>query len=216
MSGGDRKPPVLPAYAFRRAWWVWCQYCVQFHCHRPTPGHRYAHCRERDSPYRQTGYVLKFAGKVNSLRKVRPGLVAVDEFVSKTTAALTAALVEGRYRMLHAWFRGGKRVKPTGLYPADQFLAGRRTIGKFEIFLSVDLATTDWYIHVRNYLIADSIIREGRGLDTLAEALFGVPAKIAAQYLGELVAAPRITGERGVPPAGIYGSASGGNPNATA
>jgi hypothetical protein len=59
------RPPSLPAYPRRDGLTglrVWCQFCDRWHLHGDPGdggyGHRAAHCHDRDSPYRRTGYVL--------------------------------------------------------------------------------------------------------------------------------------------------------------
>jgi hypothetical protein len=53
-------PPVLDAEPDPRGtgWRVWCRHCHCYHRHGALEGHRVAHCR-RDTPYRETGYVLR-------------------------------------------------------------------------------------------------------------------------------------------------------------
>lgn len=44
---------------------VWCKYCKQYHIHgggEHAEGHRVAHCWRADSPYKQTGYILRVVG----------------------------------------------------------------------------------------------------------------------------------------------------------
>lgn len=38
---------------------TWCSYCCKFHHHGTSEGHRVAHCINEDSPFINTGYVLK-------------------------------------------------------------------------------------------------------------------------------------------------------------
>lgn len=56
--------PVLPAFV---GWageaQVWCLYCSGWH-HHGGWGHRIAHCTRPDSPYHETGYVLRQVGLV--------------------------------------------------------------------------------------------------------------------------------------------------------
>ncbi|MGN1299340.1 MAG: hypothetical protein ACI4UE_05105 [Candidatus Scatovivens sp.] len=38
----------------------WCPYCKKYHYHGiPLEGHRTAHCTNKNSPFRETGYILK-------------------------------------------------------------------------------------------------------------------------------------------------------------
>jgi hypothetical protein len=64
--------PILAAYDVGngRQWVVWCDYCVHWHAHSRGEGDRAAHCFDRSSPYRLTGYVLRRAGVMtDELRK---------------------------------------------------------------------------------------------------------------------------------------------------
>jgi hypothetical protein len=38
---------------------VWCKFCGCYHHHGRGEGHRVAHCWTKDSPYKQTGYILR-------------------------------------------------------------------------------------------------------------------------------------------------------------
>ena len=98
MSRTSKEPPVLPAYAFQRCWWIWCDHCGQLHRHCAVPGHRVAHCKEPDSPYEHSGYVLKLARVVSSLAEARPGHAPLEGFSEKTRAAVP----EVRNRILKA------------------------------------------------------------------------------------------------------------------
>ena len=53
--------PTLPAYNLKawggQYWYVWCSFCKDEHCHMSL-GYRDAKCKNPDSPYRQTGYIL--------------------------------------------------------------------------------------------------------------------------------------------------------------
>jgi len=44
-------------------WVVWCDHCERWHDHGPAPGHREAHCGDRQSPYWKSGYNLSYSGK---------------------------------------------------------------------------------------------------------------------------------------------------------
>lgn len=59
--------PVLPAWSYGPGkyaeWRVWCCYCLIYHHHSPGAGSRVAHCRREDSPYKQSGYSLEYAGE---------------------------------------------------------------------------------------------------------------------------------------------------------
>lgn len=55
----DRGDPEGPSSRFL----VWCQWCSIFHTHGAADGHRVAHCNGcSESPYRDTGYILKRVG----------------------------------------------------------------------------------------------------------------------------------------------------------
>lgn len=62
----DLDAPTLAAFEVVvdgvRLWRVWCQHCQQWHHHGAGEGHRIAHCKG-DSPYREHGYNLAFAGQ---------------------------------------------------------------------------------------------------------------------------------------------------------
>jgi len=45
-----------------RRYRVWCDQCQDFHYHGPMDGHREAHCRNPDSLYHRTGYVIVLSG----------------------------------------------------------------------------------------------------------------------------------------------------------
>lgn len=38
---------------------AWCPFCKKFHHHGIGEGHRIAHCSNEESPFNQTGYVIK-------------------------------------------------------------------------------------------------------------------------------------------------------------
>ncbi len=57
-------PPTLLARRQEGRLIVWCDHCRQEHQHGLEGGpHRIAHCADRDSPYRLTGYLLRVAPK---------------------------------------------------------------------------------------------------------------------------------------------------------
>ena len=60
----DRQPPpTLPAYADEQGQMhAWCGHCKQWHSHSRGSGRRTAACTEPKSPYRKTGYILRYAG----------------------------------------------------------------------------------------------------------------------------------------------------------
>src|SRR5699024_4810612 len=50
--------PVLEAVRVNNRLRVWCRYCAEHHHHSPEDGHRAAHCRNENSPFKQTGYII--------------------------------------------------------------------------------------------------------------------------------------------------------------
>ena len=55
------KAPKLIAYPredFPKGWKVYCDFCLRWHLHGASLGHRKAHCCNEKSPYYKTGYVL--------------------------------------------------------------------------------------------------------------------------------------------------------------
>lgn len=56
--------PILPAYETDAGlWMVHCVHCRRFHIHSAGPGLRVEHCAVAGSPYRSTGYSLRYAGR---------------------------------------------------------------------------------------------------------------------------------------------------------
>ena len=51
--------PVIDCERHGTRWRFWCGYCRRYHYHSPEPGHRVAHCDNRESPYVVGGYILK-------------------------------------------------------------------------------------------------------------------------------------------------------------
>jgi hypothetical protein len=41
------------------SWRCWCPFCKVYHSHSPEPGHRCAHCHTKNSPFTETGYILR-------------------------------------------------------------------------------------------------------------------------------------------------------------
>lgn len=41
---------------------VWCPFCADFHYHTDGEGHRVAHCKNPNSPFHISGYIVKKAG----------------------------------------------------------------------------------------------------------------------------------------------------------
>lgn len=59
--------PIVPAFALDDEIWTFpCKYCKKWHRHGPFEGHRVAHCTSIESPYRETGYILEYAGKLRA------------------------------------------------------------------------------------------------------------------------------------------------------
>jgi hypothetical protein len=61
-------------------WRFWCRYCKTYHYHGAKAGHRVAHCGDLtetpsgdlvriQSPYRETGYILRAPKKAPRLKK---------------------------------------------------------------------------------------------------------------------------------------------------
>ena len=40
-------------------WKAWCPFCTGYHFHSPEPGHRVAHCHNENSPFQESGYILR-------------------------------------------------------------------------------------------------------------------------------------------------------------
>ncbi|EEM92710.1 hypothetical protein bthur0013_59400 [Bacillus thuringiensis IBL 200] len=61
LNKDDRSLPVLLAYERDESGnlAVWCPYCACWHLHGQGDGHRMAHCQNRRSPFKKTGYVIK-------------------------------------------------------------------------------------------------------------------------------------------------------------
>lgn len=182
MTGAKGELPVLPAYACRGAWWVWCPWCAALHCHGAGPGHRTAHCREADSPYRQSGYVLKLTGPVRSLTAARPGRAPLHGFLDKNRSVLPAL----RLSLLMAWMPKGELDKSEILPGPGRFMALVNEDSPSGRFINVDLDACTWTVIGTAY--RSNLSRKGRGLHTLAEVLFGVPADIAALRIAEIIA----------------------------
>lgn len=63
--------PVLDAFQEQDAYFVWCQYCMDWHMHGATEGHRLAHCPDKSkSAYRETGYILRYAGEKTQRERI--------------------------------------------------------------------------------------------------------------------------------------------------
>lgn len=56
--------PILDAYVNgqQTQMYVWCRHCTAWHMHSVAEGHRNAHCFVPGSPYKETGYILRYAG----------------------------------------------------------------------------------------------------------------------------------------------------------
>jgi len=65
VKGGDplsktNHLPVLLAVEDDRGFLkAWCPFCRKYHYHGKNEGHRVAHCKDPNSPFHKTGYVLK-------------------------------------------------------------------------------------------------------------------------------------------------------------
>jgi hypothetical protein len=52
--------PVLLAEKDGAGWKAWCPFCVRYHHHTASEGHRVAHCDDfSPSPFRDRGYILR-------------------------------------------------------------------------------------------------------------------------------------------------------------
>jgi hypothetical protein len=65
--------PIINAYEFypgEDQWHIFCPYCVEWRHHGAVEGHRVAHCTSPwHTPYKDTGYVLKYAGVLSKKEK---------------------------------------------------------------------------------------------------------------------------------------------------
>ena len=62
----SNKYPVikaLPRPDFKGGYMFWCPFCQRWHRHGRGEGHRAAHCTSPESPFNETGYVLKLIPK---------------------------------------------------------------------------------------------------------------------------------------------------------
>lgn len=68
----ERNLATLIAYRDGGNYKVWCPYCARWHYHGEVNGWRVAHCNNEKSPFKQTGYYLKEAGKkdINALKDI--------------------------------------------------------------------------------------------------------------------------------------------------
>jgi hypothetical protein len=72
--------PTLPAFADEQGFLrVWCQPCNRWHYHGMGAGHRVAHCIDKRSPYRDTGYTLHPVGTWQGERKT-PRYPSMEEY----------------------------------------------------------------------------------------------------------------------------------------
>lgn len=53
------KAPVILCENAGHQWRFYCQYCRVYHRHGAGAGHRAAHCTSTDSPWKESGYILK-------------------------------------------------------------------------------------------------------------------------------------------------------------
>lgn len=61
----DKTIPTLIAFECegdKTHLYAWCPYCVMWHLHGRSAGHRVAHCG--DTPFSQRGYYLAYGGKL--------------------------------------------------------------------------------------------------------------------------------------------------------
>ena len=60
----DRQPNVLAAYSDPQGkMHAWCDHCKEWHVHSRGAGKKTAACTDPKSPYRRTGYTLRYAGQ---------------------------------------------------------------------------------------------------------------------------------------------------------
>jgi len=67
----------LPRPDFQGGMMFWCPFCRKYHRHGRGDGHRAAHCTNPDSPYNETGYIIRMMSK-KELRDIRK---AIDEYL---------------------------------------------------------------------------------------------------------------------------------------
>ncbi len=124
---------------------------------------------------------------MKSLREARPGRAPLHGFVERTRKGVHKA----RYHMLKSWLPRSVHIEPASLTPAGEFVAEIRIkddAGREDWWVTVDLDTATWQITAQELGTRTPRCpghRKGRGLDTLAEALFGAPAEIAARRMCE-------------------------------
>lgn len=61
LNKGEKQYPILLAFEHKKTGFlsVWCPYCCTFHFHGEGEGHRSAHCTNPNSPFKESGYVIK-------------------------------------------------------------------------------------------------------------------------------------------------------------
>ncbi len=66
LQSVSRKPkkkpiPVLLAVPIPsgKCWHAWCPFCKTYHMHGAVAGHHVAHCANENSPFKETGYMLR-------------------------------------------------------------------------------------------------------------------------------------------------------------
>lgn len=69
--------PVVPAYHRNDDYCVWCEGCFTWHFHGAGNGSRISHCT-KDTPYRETGYNLQYAGELTQIIEINHGHIPAD------------------------------------------------------------------------------------------------------------------------------------------
>lgn len=71
---------VTPAWPGRQAQaHVWCPWCETVHSHSAGPGLRTAHCADRATPFKATGYSLNVVGRTSDANAVMPAGPLVEQ-----------------------------------------------------------------------------------------------------------------------------------------
>jgi len=59
-AGTIKKIPIIQTYKIDNiTCGFWCPFCKRIHYHALEDGHRVAHCFSSDSPFEETGYIIK-------------------------------------------------------------------------------------------------------------------------------------------------------------
>lgn len=60
----ESKLPLLNSIFYNDSNYIWCKYCLTWHIHGLSDGHRTAHCQQT-TPYKKSGYIIKTAYNIN-------------------------------------------------------------------------------------------------------------------------------------------------------